>query len=347
MSEERTMMRKRARILFYPTLILLSVFLLSGCRKSPAYPSETRDVMGTSVTITVYDPGASPNDMKPVFGEIFTLLSDWEKQTLLPGTMNQVAGLSKGAGAQSVPLDPKVFGMLMKALQFYDASGKVFDVRYGPMLDAWQFGSNPRVPSKTVLDSLRSLVTDGGMFVAGNSILLAKPGMRFDAREIALGYGLDLAAAKLAERGVRTAMIATPRVCRTMGDPPNRKGFPFKVANPLKPKEAWGEAWIPVGGIAYASAGVDRFESGGKAYHGLLDPRTGMPADKCASVIVHSPDAVTAQAFAYAIFVWGTTDSLAAEGRTNVSGSVIIRDQGGKFDATAKGSLADRFEFSK
>jgi FAD:protein FMN transferase len=338
----------RNRIFIFTAMLLAGLaVLIASCRKSAAYPTETRDLMGTSVTITVFDPGVSASDMKPVFSEIFTLLADWERQTLLPGTLNQVWGLSKSAGNQSVPLDPQVFKMLMKALQFYDASGKVFDVRYGPMLDAWQFEKNPRVPSKSMLDSLQSLVINGGMFVAGNSILLAKPNMRFDAREIAVGYGLDLAAVKLAERGIRTAMIHTPRVCRTMGDPPNRKGFPFKVANPLTPEKTWGEAWVPVGGTAYASVGVDRFMSGGKAYHSLLDPRTGLPADQCTAVLVHSPDAVTAQAFAYAVFVWGMTDSLSAEGKKNVDGSVIVREQGGKFSVTENGSLADRFEFSK
>jgi thiamine biosynthesis lipoprotein len=329
------------------TALLAAVVLVAGCRKSVAHPSETRDVMGTKVTIVVYDPGLTMQDMKPVFSDVFNLLGDLERKTLLPGTLNEVAGLSSGAGNQSVPVDATVFDLIMKSLGLYDLSNKVFDVRYGPLLDLWQFGKKPRVPAKADLDSTLPLVADGGMFVAGNSILLAKRGMRFDVREVALGYGLDLAAAKLAERGVRTAMIYSPRVCRTMGDPPERRGFPFAVSNPLKADTSWAEVWVPVGGTAYASAGVDRFMSGGKTYHSLLDPRTGMPAEKCAGALVQAADAATAQAMAYAVFVWGTPDSLAKEGRSAVSGAAIVRGQDGKFTASASGSLAGRIEVSK
>jgi thiamine biosynthesis lipoprotein len=303
--------------------------------------------MGTKVTIVVYDPGMTMQDMKPVFTEVFNLLGDLGRKTLLPGTLNEVAGLSSGAGNQSVPLDATVFDLVMKSLSLYDASNKVFDVRYGPLLDLWQFGAKPRVPAKAELDSALSLVADGGMFVAGNSILLAKRGMRFDVRELALGYAFDLAAAKMTERGVRTAMIYSPRVCRTMGDPPERRGFPFTVANPLKSDTPWAEVWVPVGGTAYASASVDRFVAGGKAYHSLLDPRTGMPAERCAGALVQARDAATAQAMAYAVFVWGTPDSLASEGKAAVSGAAVVRDKNGMLDVSTSGSLAGRIEVSK
>jgi len=334
-------------MLFAAVVVMIAAAaFLTGCRKA-AHPSETRAVMGTNITVVVYDPGVTMHDMKPVFGEVFSLLGDFERKTLSTGSLNQVSGISTGAGNQSVPLDADVFQMLMKALHLYDSSGEIFDIRYGPLLDLWRFGNHPRVPSKAEFDSALTLVEQGGMFVAGNSILLAKKGMRFDVREIAPGYALDLAAAKLAERGVRSAMIYSPRVCRTMGDPPDRRGFPFVVSDPLKTGAPWATAWVPVGGTAYASAGQDRFESGGKFYHSLLDRRTGMPAEKCAAALVQAGDAATAEALAYAVFVWGTPDSLAADGKKAVGGSAVVREQNGKLEVSAKGSLADRIEVSQ
>lgn len=328
-------------------LLLAVVVLISfGC-KSKVHPSETLNVMGTTVTITVFDPGMTAADMKPVFGEIAGLMADWERKTLLPGSLNQITGISKGAGTQSVPVEQPIFDMLMKALRFYDASGNVFDVRYGPMLQKWGFGQKPRVPAKAELDSLRPFVADGGMFVAGNSILLAKQGMSFDVREIALGQVMDLAAVKLADRGIRSAMIASPRVCRTMGDPPDSKGFPYFIADPVNLEKKWAKVFVPVGGTAYASVGVDRFESGGKSYHSLLDARTGLPAERCAGAVVQSKDAATAQAMAYSVFVWGTPDSLAAEGKTEIAGCIIVKSNGSTLDANATGSLAGKLEVSK
>ncbi len=339
-------MTKLRSTAFVLLAIAVMALVVTGCKmkKAPQYPQETRHVMGTDVTITVYDPGLTMATLKPTFDDLFKLMADWEKKVLLPGADNQIAKINASAGEKSVSSEPPVFDMLMSAIRLYDNSGKVFDIRYGPMLDAWGFDGTPRVPAPSELDTLKTLVESGGMFVAGNSILLARKGMKFDTREIALGTIFDITAAKLAERGIRSAVIASPRVCRTMGDPPDQRGFPMKISNPVQADAAWGELHIPVGGTAYASASIGRFAANGKNYHALLDPRSGLPADRCAGAIVQAPDAATAQALSYAVFVFGTTDSLDANGKKEIGGSIVITDDGGKFNHRDTGSLSGKFE---
>ena len=329
------------------TLAVAAILALNGCGKVKSYPSETRTVMGTSVTVTVYDPGMKTSDLKPVFSQIFDTMTDWQKKTLDPGADNQVSGISKGAGNQSIPVDAPVFEMLMKALRLYDQTGKVFDIRYGPMLDLWGFDGKPRVPTTAELDSMKPLVSDGGMFIAGNSILLAKKGMRFDVREIAIGHAFDMATSVLAQHGIHSATISSPRICRAMGDPPDKRGFKMTLANPLHPEQPWATVWAPIGGTAYTPASVGHFEAGGKTYSAMLDPRTGMPVSQCAGAVVQAPDAATAQALAYALYVAGSTDGFDKDGKAAVGGSLIVRDQGGQLQVTKNGSLADRFETSK
>jgi hypothetical protein len=72
-----------------------------------------------------------------------------------------------------------------------------------------------------------------------------------------------------------------------------------------------------------------------------------MPAEKCVGTLVHADDAVTAQAMAYAVFVWGTADSLTADGQSAVSGGVVVHEEDGELDISASGSLAGRIEVSK
>jgi thiamine biosynthesis lipoprotein len=330
-----------------PAFLFLSVFFIvsmNGCKKAPKGPSETRQVLGTTVTITVYDPGHTPDDLKKLFDEQFAFLADWDKRTLKPGPDNQVLHISSGAGVQSVTTDADVFQMLMKAIRLYDLSGKVFDIRYGPMLDAWGFDSHPHVPSQQQLDTLKAYVTDGGMFVAGNGILLAKEGMRFDVRQITQGYAFDLVAAHLAEKGIRTATIHSPYVWRMFGDPPDRRGFRVEFANPVTADSGWATLWAPVGGVAMAAGSIDRFTEDGKSYTSLLDPRTGMPSDKLLGAVVQSTDAATAQALAYAVFVHGSVDSLDSAGKEAVGGSVLIAGTSDHPEVNAQGSLLNRFE---
>lgn len=319
----------------------------AGCAKKAGAPTATRTVLGTTVAITLYDPGLKAKDAQPVFDAVFALLADWDTKTLSRTDANQVAAISGGAGNQSIPTDPPVHELLMKALRLYDASGQVFDIRYGPMLDLWGFDAAPHVPTQAELDTVKALVTDGGMFVAGNSILLAKQGMRFDVREIAIGHAFDLAAAKLAESGIRSAVIGSPFVWRTMGDAPDPRGFKTMLAHPQTGAENWATVWLPVGGSAFAAPYKQSFQAGGSTYHSFLDPRTGLPARKCAAALVQAPDAATAQALAYGVFVFGTPDSLDAGGKRSVGGSLVVNENGGKLDVQPSGSLADRFELAQ
>lgn len=335
------MNRKSVASLFI-TIVLAAA--LAGCAKKPAAPQASRDVLGTKVTITLYDAAVKAKDAQPIFDAAFALLAEWEAKTMSATDANQVAAISGGAGNQSVPTDPPVHELLMKALRLYDNSGQVFDIRYGPFLDLWGFGATPRVPTQTELDTAKSLVAEGGMFVAGNSILLAKKGMRFDVREIAVGHAFDLAAARLAEAGIQSAMIAAPDIWRMMGNAPDPRGFKAEVPHPLTGAAGWATVWLPVGGAAVAGQFKNAFQSGGAQYHSFLDPRTGRPARACAAALVETPDAATAQALAYASFVFGNVDSLAAAGKRDVNGSVIVKETGGNLDAKAAGSLSDRFE---
>ena len=342
------MSMKFSKILFV-AVFSCGFLWIAGCKQKPAseFPSASRNVFGSEVTITIYDPGHTTADLMPVFDDAFKFLADWDKKTLKPGADNQIYHISSGAGEQSVTTDSSVFQMLMKSIRFYDNSGKVFDIRYGPMMDAWGFGGKPHVPSPTQLDTLKAYVTEGGMFVAGNGILLAKPGMKFDVREIAVGYAFDLLAASFAQKGFRTVTIHSPYVWRLMGDPADKRGFEVTIKDPIKGDSTWATVWAPAGGVAYAAKSKDHFESGGKSYHSLLDPRNGMPAEKCLGTIVQAADAATAQAFAYGTFVWGSADSLDANGKQAIAGVAIITGSAGNPQVKANGSLAGKIETRK
>ena len=337
-----------SKTIFCALIIAFGVLWTVGCKKKvPEAPSETRTVLGTEVTVTIYDQGHADAEVKAAFDDAFKLMADWEKKVLKPGAENQVAKISTGAGEQSVTTDADVFQLLMKAIRLYDTSGKVFDIRYGPMLDAWGFGAKPHVPAQAQLDTLKAYVSEGGMFVAGSGILLAKPGMRFDVREMAVGYAFDVAAGNLAQKGFKTTAISSPYVWRLTGEPPDTRGFPISLRHPVRGDSAWATAWVPAGGAAYAAVSKDRFESGGKSYHSLLDPRNGMPADKCLGSIVQTSDATSAQAMAYAAFVWGGTDSLDATGKQAVGGNAIMSGDAANPQVKATGSLAGKIETGK
>ena len=288
--------------------ILISA--LNGCAPKSQPISETRPLLGTDLTITVYDKNQTNEALRSAIEEAFTLAQDLETRILLEGPKNELNYLTTEAGEQSVPLSPQVFDLVMDALKLYEQTDKVFDIRVKPMLEAYGFGKEPRVPTAAELDTLQQLVTEGGMFVAGKSILLARKGMGFTLYKIGPGYILDQAAERLTNSGIQTATIKTNFLMRTVGNPPDDKGFLCKIADPMGASESLGDVYLPAGGYAMVSCNEGAFEKDGKKYHMLLDPRTGKPANLCKAFAVHAKNAAKAQALALSAFILGPVDGL-------------------------------------
>jgi len=324
--------------------IAAALTFFSACKTKPEYPSDTRDALGTRVTIKLYVEGQAVDSYQRVFDQAFATMSHWEQMTLSRDASNQVHKISEGAGVQSIIIDPTVFEMLMAATRLNDSSGKLFDVRMGPLYDAWGFDGTPMVPDEATLANALSLVRDGGMFVAGKSILLAKEGMRFDVRQFVEGYVFDLIADQLKEQGFTSFSIESPQVFICAGTPPDSRGFRFTLHNPDKADTSWAYLDVPAGAYTYISPVNNRFEKGGQLYHSLLNPNTGLPVNNLAGAIVNADKAATAEAMAYALFVKNSDQEIPAKGQEMIKGRGLIHREGQEYRSELSGSLADRLE---
>ncbi|MBU1920934.1 FAD:protein FMN transferase [bacterium] len=338
---------KKLSILMIVVLSAASAGLLvfSACKsKTIEYPTETRETLGTKVTITLYAEGQLVDNIQRIFDQAFATMAHWEQMTLSGGDLNQVTKISEGAGTQSMTVDPEVFEMIMAATRLHDSSGQLFDIRIGPLFDAWDFDSTPTVPDSATLAGAVELVKNGGMFVAGKSILLAKEGMRFDVRHLVEGYIFDLIAKQLLEQGFLNFSIASPSVFLAVGNSPDQRGFDFALHHPLIADSIWANVYVQSGGYAYLSPIIGRFEQDGKFYHSLLNPMTGLPAENLAGTIVHAENAATAEAMAYAVFVRNPDQEIPEEGRELIKGSIKITSANGQFATETSGTLATGFE---
>lgn len=329
------------------TALVAGLLLLSACKtKTIEYPSDTREVLGTKVTITLYAEGQLVDNVQRVFDQSFATMAHWEQMTLSKGDQNQIKKVSEGAGTQSMTIDPEVFELIMASTRLHDASGKLFDIRTGPLYDAWGFDSTPAVPDSAALATALDLVQNGGMFVAGKSILLAKEGMSFDVRFIVEGYVFDLVGKQLKELGFVNFTIASPTVFLAVGQSPYEKGFEMPLHHPLYADSVWADLYVSSGGYAYLSPVLSDFEQDGKTYHALLQPMTGMPADKLTGSIVHAADAATAEAMAFAEFVEDEDNRIPDEGKNMIKGSIKITNVAGELKREAAGTLAEGFELA-
>lgn len=320
----------------YAILLSLALVAIVGCGKpGDRFPSETRTVFGVPVTVTIFLPDAKPEDVKGAYEAVFNTLKWYESATFSSGGDNQLAKIAEGAGRESVPVDTAVYNLIMRGLQLNDMTGEAYDMRYGPLLDAWLANGRPSKPSQPDLDSALALIKTGGMFVAGKSILLSKSKMRFEARGLAEAWAIDRAVEKLSERGFNAYEIRTPYAVRVVGMPQNEQSRPITIADPASGDSSWATLNMSQGGLAYLPAqGM-----GGRL---VLDPRTGELADGAA--IVSAKDCATAFGIAYALNVDGNLANLTDKGRAEVMGHIRISGSKPNYSIAAEGALKDKLK---
>ncbi|MCB1059667.1 MAG: FAD:protein FMN transferase [Calditrichaeota bacterium] len=324
----------------FVTISLFAALILAvGCKKAEEnFPSETRTVFGVPVTVSIFMKDAKPENLKPAFDAAFSMLGAYEKTTVAPGPENQLEKIAGGAGKESVPVDTTVYAMLMRALQLNDMTGEAFDLRYGPLLDAWLASGKPVKPSQADLDSALSLIKTGGMFVAGKAILLSKPMMRFDARGYADAWAIDRAAEKLNQMGFNAFEIRTPYAVRVVGMPMNQQNVEVMLSSGQPGDSAWACVSMGQGGLAYLPA--EARDANG--YRLVVDPRTGDLPD--GGMVAMAKDCATAYALAYAMLVDGDGSKLDDKGKAELMGSVRVSGSKPNYSLAAEGSLKDRIK---
>ena len=283
-------------------------------------------MMGTLVEITVVgrDEGEAAAAINDAFAEmerIEKLMNRWIPES-------EVSKVNRWAGVKPVKVSAEVLEVIQRAREISRASGGYFDISVGGLLDLWGFEtSGGRVPPKVEVDQALQSVGYGAIHVDGvASTVELRRGMRIDLGGIAKGYAVDRAYGVLRSRGYENVIVNAGGDMRVGGRKPNGP-WAIGIQDPREHSRIL--ASFDVGDISVATSGdYERyFEADGVRYHHLLNPFTGYPGRQCRSVTILAKDAVTADAFATAVFVMGPEKGLRLiEANEGVEGLIVTAD---------------------
>ena len=245
---------------------------------------------------------------------------------------SEISSVNNMAGISAVSVSQDTFDIVDKAIRFARRSGGAYDPTIGPLTDIWSyaFKDHKEIPGGNELVYAQHLVNYGNVIVnpQNQTIKLLYPGMKIDLGDVGKGYALTKARAILVERGVTSAMLNAGPIIAAIGD---NKGKPWKVdiKDPRRPDEMIGSVSL-AGGQALSTTGDydDYFEAGGRRYHHVIDPSTGMPADQCRSVTIISNDATEAGMLSRAVFIMGPTRGLAFVSTFKDTQAIIVDKDG-------------------
>src|SRR3972149_3192445 len=312
-------------------ILLLSLCLLSlvSAFKSEAENikkrfSETRLLMGTVVEVIVIADNESV--ARKSIAEAFSAMERVDRLMSNFKEDSDISRINKGAGSKAVAVDSDVVEVIKKSIYYSEISDGAFDITIGGVEELYKFEDKGRMPEKGKFKNSVSLVGYKNIIINGNTVRLIKKGMKLDLGGIAAGYAVDKGIDAIKKWGINNALINAGGDIRVTGESENGK-WKIGILHPREENKLINT--LTLKDISVTTSGDYRkyFISGGKRYHHILNPSTGLPTEGVQSVTIIAPFAVDADALATAVFVMGKKNGMKlVEKLKDIEGIIIDSD---------------------
>jgi len=244
-------------------------------------------------------------DIATAVNEVFDQLTELDSLWSESGPSGDIFKLNSNAGGSAYKVDKRTYSLLNRGIILQELTDGAFNQLLGPVTDLWGFHSgNPHLPNQWEIAQSLPLVK-GNLIFTDNDCIISEKGMKIDIGGIGKGYSVDLAVENLISRGMKSGIIEAGGDLRTFGNPPDSDNWRIGIRHPRNLEEFYGVLEIGEGSVATSGDYQQFFESNGKRYHHIIDPKTGYPAKSCVSATVLTKTCLDADAVATAVFVMG------------------------------------------
>lgn len=318
--------RKKKLLWQVPFLLLLIAGTVFVIRQQHAMPYQHHQgfVFGTGYNVSYQaDENLQPAieaELAKVDGE-FSMFND----------SSTVSRMNRGEHPQPSPMFTEVYELAQTVSKETDGA---FDITVAPLVNAWGFGfKNEQLPTRKQVDSL----------------LLVRN--QFDFAAIAKGYGCDVIARLMQQRGIQNYMIEIGGEVITKGISPSRVPWRIGVVKPTEDTLGTGGellATLNLSDCSMATSGNYRnfYYKDGKKYAHTIDPHTGYPVQhSLLSATVLAPNCATADAYATSFMVMGLDKARELLSRhTELMAYFIYTDEQGQLAVWYSPALKDKIQ---
>lgn len=246
--------------------------------------------LGTLVDISV-DTIADAQAMAAAFSAIALV----HKLMSFHDPASDVARFNRAAPGALVDIDPHTWEVLRVAEQIGLLSGGCFDVACAPRLVAWDYLPPPssNMPSHVPGASTYTLAAHGQVRKTAPAWI--------DLGGIAKGYAVDLAIAALRAHGADSACVNAGGDLRVIGP----RDWPISVRAPSDPAAMGAQLMVRDAALATSAAYFSAKDSDAGPVSALVDGRDGRALTGRASVTVHAPACILADALTKVVMASG------------------------------------------
>lgn len=270
----------------------------------PQQAERTSLLMDTPVRVVVSASGGrADRAAEAAMAEIGRLEALWHPAR----PESDVARVNAAAGREPVKVAPETLELASLALDVAEAADGAFDPTIGPLVEAWGFGAQGRVPTEAERAAAQALVDWRSLIVdaEASTLFLTRPGMRLELGAIAKGYAARLVRELLEREAVEAGLVQLGGSVALLGDRPGGGPWQIAVQHPRRANGYLATMTLDEGFVDTAGDYQRYFEQDGVRYHHILNPATGEPARGVASVTVLAQRGEWADAYATAAFVLG------------------------------------------
>lgn len=286
---------------------LTAVLGLAGCARTPEPHHDSREALGTIVTLTAYGPDAEA--LRSAADAAYAAIASVESELDAHDPSSTIGRVNATEAPALEPLPQRAEAIVAAISEL--GVREWFSPHLLKASEAWAFTSGGRVP-------------------AASELADALADQRYDFGGAAKGLALaEALAAVRAHRSVDGAIISSASTTMTFGAKPDGEPWRIGIEDPRDPGAV--VATVEAAGAITVSTSGDYqryFERDGVRYHHILDPVTGMPVRGLRSLtVIGAIPGLDSDILSTALFVAGA-DAAADYAEQHGLGLVLVDDQG-------------------
>ena len=255
------------------TLLIVGTILIIRQQQSIPYQKNSGFIFGTTYNITYQYSDDLKADIEARLKEVDYALSMFNEESIISRVNNN----------QPVELNKMFLNVFQLAMQISRDTDGAFDITVAPLVNAWGFGfKQGTMPDQHTIDSLRAIIGYKKISYDGQRIVKQDPRIMLDCSAIAKGYGTDMVAQLLNEKGIKNYLVEIGGEIVTSGISEKRLPWKIGVTKPTEDSLLVGgelQTVLNITDKAMATSGNYRnfYYKGGKKYAHTIDPHTGRP----------------------------------------------------------------------
>ncbi len=291
-------------------LLIVGTILIIRQQRNPSYQHNTGAIFGTTYSITYQYADDLHEEIQARLQKVDMALSMFNENSI-------ISKINRGERTIPENLEGNMFVEVYElAEQISEDTNGAFDITVAPLVNAWGFGfKHNEMPTQAQVDSILQFVgyKKIAYFKKGSSRGIDKkdPRVMLDCSAIAKGYGVDVVAQLLKEKGITNYLVEIGGEVATRGISEKRLPWKIGVVKPTDDPLVEGNELQTVLNITdkcMATSGNYRnfYYKGGKKYAHTIDPKTGYPVQhNILSATVLTDHCARADAYATSFMVMG------------------------------------------